>query len=41
MDITSSIVWLATYLIDLRGSAGLAPAIGEHAMEGALLYDEH
>src|SRR5258707_9057182 len=24
---------LAAYLIDLRGSAGLAPAIGEHAME--------
>jgi hypothetical protein len=25
----------------LRGSAGLAPAIGGHAMEDVLLYEEH
>src|ERR1700733_4131722 len=31
---------LAAYLIDLRGSAGLAPHLGGHAMEAVLLYEE-
>ena len=32
---------LVAYLIHLRGSAGLAPAIWGHAMEAVLLYEEH
>jgi hypothetical protein len=40
MDIASSHRCLAAYLIDLCGSAVLAPAIG-HAREAVLLYEEH
>jgi hypothetical protein len=40
MDIASS-HRVAAYLIDLRGSAGLAPGTGGHVMEAVLLYEEH